>query len=145
MLFIQILCEKIFTGLKTQTRRVVLPNQVAETDEHGTILRIYQDTPKGRRLKWEVGRTYAICPGRGKPAQGRIQLIGIRREFLQDITVEDIKAEGIIPQPIILNISTAYRGAWIHLWNTINQQRGYGWSTNPEVWVLCFQVMGQQS
>ena len=153
MLFTPCLCDKIFSGLKIQARRVKLPGQVAETDEQGNILRVYQRTSSGKlRLKWEVGRTYAVQPGRGKPSRGRILLNRIRREQVQDITVEDIQSEGIEPGDenwfredaakwIYRHDDYAYYKIFKFIWNSLNQARGYGWDRNPSVWVLCFQAV----
>jgi hypothetical protein len=117
--------------------------------------RVYHRVKRGHfRLKWEVGRTYAVCPGRGKHQVARIHLLGIRSEKIQDISYEDIGKEGlnhIWPVPI----NTAYlmtgakdedelkrhlfRAEFAGLWDGINKKAGYFWSDNPEVWVLDFE------
>lgn len=130
MIFRQI--DEIVRGVKTQTRRIVKPE---ETDqlfalpdyETGTcrIHSVFSATNRitgygdKKRLKWQVGRDYAVSPGRGKPGvwwntlldgtrewqqhkpEGfnkwqplRIIITDIRREPLQDISEEDARAEG---------------------------------------------------
>lgn len=112
--------------------------------------------------KWRVGRTYAVVPRRGRPTlwwrelesgdRGiflgkeqkdyewlkehgyqplRIRITAIRKEPLQAITEEDAKAEGV-------NSIEEYK----MLWNSINgNKKGMNWSSNPEVWVLTFEVV----
>lgn len=58
MLFKPELAEKIIRGEKTETRRLKQP---------GERLMNGRTVYHNGRIKWEVGRTYAICPGRGKP------------------------------------------------------------------------------
>jgi hypothetical protein len=123
MLFKPDLIEKIIKHEKTQTRRLqrlsdramYLPNELAprcvvhETNKH---------------LRFEIGKTYAVQPGRGMPTaqvawmrtaesivpylvtedssllfQGlavplRIRLTAIRREDVRNISPEDVLAEG---------------------------------------------------
>ena len=57
----------------------------------------------------------------------------VRVERVQDITDNDAKAEGLIPHLTRMRFS--------HLWNSINAKKGYGWDTNPWVWVIEFEVI----
>ena len=72
--------QQVLDGTKTQTRR-----PVKEGDEgvelQGSIAAVFAH--RGSKLKWQVGRTYAVQPGRGKKAVGRIRIIKIRRERLK--------------------------------------------------------------
>lgn len=92
------LVEKILIGEKVQTRRPVkdgdqhLPRN---KDPHGPI-GIYRN----KRLMWEVGRTYAVQPGRGKKSVGRIELLKIQREDVRTINHQDAIAEGFGDNPI---------------------------------------------
>jgi len=139
MLFRPELCEKILAGEKTETRRVVkpnerlvkrrrlsqydcLPDEVVATDETGF-----------GRLKWQVGRRYAVQPGRGKKGVGFLQLTGIRREPLQEMGENDAIAEGVMPE-----LGEHYLSAFVRLWDGINPH--HSWSDNPDVWVLEFRV-----
>ena len=58
---------KVMRGEKTMTCRRVPDNRY----EDGEYLPV--------RCRYEVGRTYAVCPGRGKKAIGRIVVLAIRR------------------------------------------------------------------
>jgi uncharacterized protein YhfF len=166
MLFKPELCEKILKGEKTQTRRIKKSGE-----------RFVDYLPGGkavfteRRTKWVVGQTYAICPGRGKPAVGRIRLLDIREERVKDISEADAIVEGVdkncpgdwqncpgcldlkrcdaegeyIRYPVELNESyQAFSAAesFLSLWNSIYTKPGQRVEDNPEVWVLVFELEG---
>ena len=59
--------EKILSGTKTQTRRINKTNEFFGPDGDTEGVYIY-DEHGNSRLKWEIGRTYAVTPGRGKYA-----------------------------------------------------------------------------
>jgi len=67
----------------------------------------------------------------------------VRVERLQDITEEDAKAEGCHER--LLNDGwknigkLTARDDFIMLWEYLNAKRGYGWDTNPWVWVIEFK------
>jgi hypothetical protein len=165
MIFKQV--NEIINGTKTQTRRVVKPGETFSD------LRTFYNAPDARPatvytpggiIKWQVGRIYAVQPGRGKPgawwapASGewsapehyivndpcwqplRIRITAIRREPLQWISEADAVAEGYPrtePRPgtTILPPISWYR----ELWAAING-RG-SWGKNPPVWVIEFEVV----
>lgn len=80
-----------------------------------------------------------------------LSITDIRAEFLQDISEEDAKAEGIdtlhkgydFPwkdyQLKTLNGCQTARDSYRSLWNSLNEKRGYGWDKNPGVWVYEFR------
>jgi len=65
---------EIVSGEKTETRRVCKPNEVLDTYPVATVFTVAQDMPMPprykarRRVKWQVGRNYAVIPKRGQPA-----------------------------------------------------------------------------
>ncbi len=64
-----------------------------------------------------------------------LEIKDIRVERVQDIGMKSAVAEGVStmkgnPEPRIL---------FQDLWNEINEKRGYGWETNPYVWVVEFE------
>ena len=73
----------------------------------------------------------------------RLQLVikDVRVERLQDISIDDIYAEGAYS----INwgrMPGSEHKAFKALWDSINAKRGYGWETNPWVWVVEFEVKG---
>lgn len=153
MLFKPYLAEAILQGKKTQTRRLIIPatapaGTTATATHTGTVL--YDShiiaTYQNRRLRWRVGNTYAIQPGRGKKAVGRFRLLSIRQEPLQAISYQDAKSEGMshpptlhilgfvqLPAPCIL--------AFFRLWNSVHTKLGTRWQDNPQVFVLTFELV----
>ena len=111
--------REIVEGKKTQTRRVLGDKRIdTMTSGFARVL-----TPGGKLLH-EVGRTYAVVPGRGKPGlrvrigedgrlffqnglnelarisewkMVRIRIDAIRVEHLNAISEADAKAEGVEP------------------------------------------------
>jgi hypothetical protein len=82
----------------------------------------------------------------------KLEITGVRVERLQDISEADAKAEGASPEaePIYASDdpfdaspptygAPTYRYGFRLLWNKINEARGFGWNTNPWVWVLEFK------
>jgi len=141
MLFKPALCEKILSGQKTQTRRLVKDGEARPLPEMVTA--IAEKWPYRSRLKWRVGQTYAVQPGRGKPGIGRILLKSIRRECLNGITPEGCWAEGIERhggEPFCNERLNAVSD-FSDLWDSINDRPGIRWKDNPDVWVLEFEAV----
>jgi hypothetical protein len=74
------LAEKVMAGEKTVTRRLVSNNQ---------------------RSPWYVARcglkvdhTYAVCPGRGKNAIGRVRVVSAELVPLADLDEDEARREG---------------------------------------------------
>lgn len=104
----------VLSGKKTQTRRpadrtrLYSKRILANNGQKAVVTRKWlgmscSDTLDGPvvydeytdwRVKWMVGRTYAVAPGRGKHGVGRIRLLDIRLEPADVITEEDARAEG---------------------------------------------------
>lgn len=71
-----------------------------------------------------------------------LEITDIRVERVQDIILDEIKAEGIKIQD--LQDLTLARERFINLWNSINAKRGYGWNINPWIWVIVFKVLKKE-
>ena len=171
MIFKQI--DEILSGTKTQTRRVVKPSELiyrhGSQNSDGTwaihTVSALTNSPEkyeySGRVKWEVGRDYAVASKRGQRTvlwKGapddfdwvvprseqhareymqdgyqplRIRITAIRQERLQDITEADAKAEGV-----------ADVAAYCELWESINGKTpGARWDANPTVFVLEFELV----
>lgn len=82
-----------------------------------------------------------------------LEITDIRVERVQDIKKSDIYAEGVIAKNMpdefsadsVLSVDgkvyLSWATAWINLWNSINEKRGFGWEKNPYVWCLTFKVL----
>ena len=127
MIFKDELCQKVLDGTKTQTRRLVKSNEYTWLDNRAEIVEV---CASNHYLKWRVGNSYAVQPGRGKHAVGRIGITKIRRECLNAITHDDAQAEGV-------GRSIA---AFAELWDSIHP-KGKRWIDNPGVWVLEFELV----
>jgi hypothetical protein len=129
MIFKQV--NEVLDGRKTQTRRVVNATESGSralfTATSRTLWAINEVRGASGKLKWQVGRTYAIVPKRGAPAipDARIRLTAIRQEHLHNITEADARAEGVASV-------AEYRA----LWESINVAGS--WEADPRVWVLSF-------
>lgn len=157
------LAQKILTGEKTMTRRIVKPGEYL----YNPMPSVKMVISKNAAIKWITGQTYAIQPGRGMAAIGRFKLLDIRREQVQDITLEDAIAEGIrgrnLHDVFAANgqfLRRQYEWRWDYecetwkqgaafseqdsfmtLWDSINSKSGQRVKDNPEVWVLVFEVV----
>lgn len=87
-----------------------------------------------------------------KAARMLLKVTNIRVERLQDITEKEAKAEGCSGVLCDCNhevyacencYNTGYvvtpKQEFIYLWNDMYVKRGYGWDTNPYVWVIEFE------
>lgn len=70
-----------------------------------------------------------------------LEVAGVRVERVQEISEEDALAEGVIRRPIEgePDLSLPARDGYQWLWDTLNAKRGFGWDTNPWVWVIEFK------
>ena len=145
--------EEVLDGMKTQTRRLVKEGDFQLDWPMTCVFREMKSG--GDRLIWRENQTYAVQPGRGKHAIGRIGIIDIRREQLQEISYEDIGAEGITSiGPVPINTAylmtgakdqnelkqTLFRAEFAGLWDHLHP-KGKRWEDNPEVWVLEFDLV----
>jgi len=88
--------QKVLNGSKTQTRRIIKPDQCLSSSSLYEPYSAVVQRLQGYNWKdvYRVGVDYAVQPGRGKPAVARIRITDIRREDVRDISFEDAKAEG---------------------------------------------------
>lgn len=98
------------------------------------------------------------CPSIYMPREAArvfLKVTNIRVERLQDISEQDAISEGVLTisntpeyqkalEEAIKNNSKPPLGEvptqrFRRLWDSINEKRGYGWDTNPYVWVVKFE------
>jgi len=74
-----------------------------------------------------------------------LEIADVRIERVQEISIPDCWSEGVTVDEV-LHLSRGQKpsdiiNAFATLWNTINDDRGYGWEVNPWVWVIGFKVV----
>ena len=76
-----------------------------------------------------------------------LEITNVRIERVQDISEADAMAEGVWqPGQVVHADMKGFRGTtnysarnqFMHTWEAINFGRGYGWNSNPWVWVISF-------
>lgn len=103
---------------------------------------------------WETMDGWRWRPSKFMPrwaSRLTLRITSIRVELVQDITEEDARAEGAPrshqgdrphcsrhPVP-----NDTHRLGFVHIWDSINAGRGFGWDANPWVWVIGFEVVPQ--
>lgn len=92
----------------------------------------------GRDLRYAVGKTRPSIFMPRWASHITLKITDIRVERLQDITEGDAKAEGV-STPKVKGSWQSYVWAFKDIWNSINAKRGYGWETNPWIWVISFE------
>ena len=95
---------KVLDGTKTMTRRK----------------RKTMDCP------YRVGRDYAVTPGRGQKAVGRVEILNTRWERLSDLTDEDAQQEGF-------DDVAAFFAYWKGLHGKVDKR--------DQVWVITFKAV----
>lgn len=124
MIFQPALAGDVLSGRKTVTRRLV------------------SDNPRSpwwkERCALNVGQDYAVCPGRGKAAIGRVEILSVRQERLGDAlgdadhrttnTIEALR-EGFLGVP-------AFKRTWARINGT--------WDPDARVWRVEFKTSGRK-
>lgn len=108
MLFKAELIEKILAGEKTQTRQPFKPGQVCWANGYMdkpieiTDVRLVREEPYSTRKIWEVGKSYAVCPGRGKrsiwyyPGKERVMMLDDRAPNGKPYNDAELQAIGYV-------------------------------------------------
>jgi hypothetical protein len=109
--------------------------------------------------RWHMFRKFKFKNGWQSPyfmpreaARIFLRVTNVRVERLQDISEEDARAEGCITFhdktgdgkfEDVLEFDLTARDAFCELWQRLNLKRGYGWETNPWVWVYEFERVSE--
>lgn len=118
MIFAHTLAQ-VLNGQKSQTRRLVKPDEVFNPTHQRVI-------HAAKRTVYQVGKTYAVQPNRGKKSVARILLTGLRQETPATISEADALAEGF-----------PSRAAFLEAWRKIHGQHA---DLNQPVWILEFAL-----
>lgn len=160
ILFSGPMVRAILDGRKTQTRRVAkgflpwdecpygLPGDrlwVRETYRsaiHGAGRKIVYRADQDGSTDGFVWRPSIFMPRALCRLVLDVAAVGVER--LQDISLHDCYAEGCErPNPLRLGSVVCEtdnaRGWYTQLWDSLNAKRGFGWATNPWVWVVEFK------
>jgi len=126
-------------ALASRTRDV---RYVEEEDRRPTCGNTWQKRPSIHMPRWA--------------SRILLEITDIRVERVQDTSYDDMTAEGVDTSgPVCGEIlmlmthtdnmddaqSVMHRDCWADLWDTINEEKGFGWDVNPWVWVVEFKVI----
>lgn len=73
-----------------------------------------------------------------------LEIVNVRLERVQQISMKDCLKEGVgelLEHGKYFKLGSYLVGTFAHLWDSINSKRGYGWDTNPWVWVVEFKPL----
>ena len=87
-----------------------------------------------RQERWFKWRPSLFMPR--KASRITLEITEVRAERLQEITIEDVLAEGISQDAIYAGDAFLHFG---NLWNRLNAKRGYSWDKNKWVWPISFK------
>ena len=96
------------------------------------------------KLRYQVGNLLYVKKNyftKKADAELWLEIVDVRIERLQDISLEDIEDEGV---PLINTGPSGEKGVLAYedfriLWDSINAKKGFGWDTNPWVAVYTFK------
>jgi hypothetical protein len=151
ILFRDEMVRAILDGRKTQTRRVVKNGvQKCPYGQAGDRLWVREtyglDPYRPGVILYRA--TDCDCPARWKPsmymprkfARITLDIISIKLAQVQDISEQDAKSEGVIPQSVALAPGIeSYVAPFVGLWDSINGNTLNSWEANPRVWVITFR------
>jgi hypothetical protein len=115
--------DLVLSGRKTQTRRVIKPNEAAVRTRDNEIQSILHNN----RTKWVVGKIYAVQPARAQTQVAQIKITGLSSESVGRISNEDALAEGFDSPE-----------AFFEVWKRMHGED----SLELQVWVVTFELVG---
>ncbi len=143
----------VLNGTKSETRRPVKQTEWAEMSSYNNF-GVFVDSPVIRAVhfysnngvKWRVGNTYAVQPGRGQKAVARFKLTSIKREPVNAITEAGAVSEGFTGYDVISHGPSGE--TWCNpvtpveefamTWDEIHGAGSF--ASGVEVWVLGFEL-----
>lgn len=97
------------------------------------------------KWRWKV-KTLSGMFMPGEAARFIYRYESIRVERVQEISNVDAIAEGVDMSGIFTSTGpqTYAQFQYQQLWNSINEERGFGWDVNPWVWVLEYKAVSDE-
>ena len=126
-------CARYHVGDRIWVRETWRIDDWNEGEDAGVLYRANYTNPSG---KWR--------PSIHMPKWATrlwLEVTGVRAQRVQKITHGDIAAEGVACPGDCLG---GCFERFVALWDSINAQRGYGWDTNPWVWVYELKRMEEK-
>jgi len=102
----------------------------------------YRDPYTGSTEIDHIGKKITWRPSIHMPREAArifLRVTNVKAERLQDITDEDAIAEGMSQILVDGVVFISAQGDFHVFWDALNIKRGYGWDTNPWVWVIEFE------
>ena len=114
------------------------------------LVRYRADGPNASPQQWDCPEAVWHPSIHMPRAYSRItlEITDVRVEQVQEVSEADAEAEGVTrelrgprmyPGTNAARILESHQAAFARFWDAINAKRGYGWDTNPWVWVLTFK------
>ena len=152
--------QQVLDGMKTQTRRLRFPWELAVQlcKRDWRLQRPYapytwadwqddindEHIAEANCILAEHYVTLPIKPHRTAKAVGRFHPINVRRERLQDISLDDVFAEGVgirVDGKLYpITVKDVAHEEFARLWNSIYAGTEFKFAANPEAWVLTFEL-----
>lgn len=112
-------------------------------DAEGTIRAATRDGSLAENEQFGVKRPSIFMPRWA--SRLTLKVTDVRVQQLHDISEEDAKAEGCNEGAQIEEVSGIHEGwsartEFHHLWDSLNEKRGFGWSVNPWIVAVSFEV-----
>jgi len=170
--FSTVMVQAILDGKKTQTRRIIKISKkpflgnfyhpfIFKIEKHEcSISTSYAYDFIQKHAKYLVGDIlWGWIPSILMPQKASrifLKIVDVRVERVQDISMSDAIAEGVMALPddfYSLSLLTAEKSdqesyfteRFEELWDSINAKRGFGWNVNPLVWVYEFERVDSES
>lgn len=137
--------QAILDGYKNQTRRIIKDkhaidalnsqNMFGGVDENYILSKCPYGKVGDKLFVSEDDVPFSLKP------KGRVvlKIRKIRFQRLQEISEEEAKAEGVIPERDRIGLPAQFRFPFVKLWDHIYESKSFGWDVNPWVWVIEFE------
>lgn len=147
--------EKVLSGEKVQTRRLMKPSHFvwfgddSITRARHEVVAVKDENNKCRDM-YRVGKTYAVQPGRGQKAVGRIRLLNIDLHDVRNMASADVKAEGFTSFYEFMSTWCAMHDKEMTLptehtnWSLQQHLHKHGQRDRYQAWVLTFELVERQ-